>query len=148
MFDDLGLREITAIVFTSDHGYHLGDHTFWQKGNVHEEVIRVPMIVSVPGVKPGRSKSIVELVNLDPTLAELAGLRIPNSVQGSSLLPVLRDPGYSIKAGALSFAKGISWRAPSRVYIRHSDGLQEFYDIQKILAGSRISQMIHGMSKP
>ena len=128
--DDLGLRESTAIVFTSDHGYHLGDHTFWQKGNVHEEVIRVPMIVSVPGVKPGRSKSIVELVDLYPTLAELAGLRIPNSVQGSSLLPILRDPDHSIKAGALSFAKGVSWRTAGWAYMRYPDGSQELYDMQ------------------
>lgn len=47
--DELGLTESTAIVFTSDHGYHLGDHMFWQKSNLHERVTRVPLIVSVPG---------------------------------------------------------------------------------------------------
>ena len=53
--DRLGLRESTAVVLTSDHGYHLGEHTFWQKSNLHEEVVRVPLIMSVPGYDPGRT---------------------------------------------------------------------------------------------
>jgi iduronate 2-sulfatase len=92
--------------------------------------VRVPLIVSVPGVKPGRSPSIVELIDLYPTLVELAGLRIPDSVQGTSLLPVLRDPKREVKAGALSFAKGTSWRTPGWAYMRYPDGTQELYDMQ------------------
>ena len=65
--DALSLRDSTAVVFASDHGYHLGEHTFWQKSNLHEEVTRVPLIVSAPGFEPGRSKSIVELVDIYPT---------------------------------------------------------------------------------
>ena len=56
--DRLGLRETTAVVFTSDHGYHLGDHQFWQKSNLHEQVLRVPLIISSPGLEPGRSESM------------------------------------------------------------------------------------------
>jgi len=128
--DTLGLRKRTAVVFISDHGYHLGDHTFWQKNNVHEEVIRVPMIVSAPGFKPGRSKSIVELVDLYPTLTELAGLPTPDSVQGTSLLPLLRNPDTTIKAGALSFAKGTSFRTPDWAYMHYPSGSKELYDMR------------------
>jgi iduronate 2-sulfatase len=129
--DELGLRESTAIVFTSDHGYHLGEHQFWQKSNLHEEVIRVPLIVSVPGMAPGRSESFVELVDIFPTLSELAGLRIPDSVQGDSLLPILRDPAAQVKAAALSFHQGASLRTEGWHYMRYNDGEVELYDMQR-----------------
>ena len=106
----LGLRDSTAIVFLSDHGYHLGEHTFWQKANLHEEVTRVPLIISVPGFVAGKTDAIVELVDIYPTLCELAGLPIPEAVQGTSLVPILRDRNASVKAGALSFNRGASLR--------------------------------------
>ena len=102
--DRLGLTESTAIVFTSDHGYHLGDHTFWQKANLHEQVTRVPLIIAAPGMKPGRSGSIVELVDLFPTLCELTGAPIPLGVEGKSLVPVLRDPKALIREAAFSYS--------------------------------------------
>ena len=72
--DRLGLREDTVVVFTSDHGYHLGEHTFWQKSNLHEEVTRVPLIISAPGHDAGESHSLVELMDIYPTVSELVGL--------------------------------------------------------------------------
>ncbi|MFT4513755.1 MAG: arylsulfatase A-like enzyme [Planctomycetota bacterium] len=128
--DRLGLRETTAIVFTSDHGYHLGDHTFWLKNNLHEQVTHVPLIVSAPGVKPGRTDSIAELVDLFPTMSELAGLEQPAGLHGQSLVPVLDDPNTSIKDGALSFARGTSWRTRDWAYMRYKDGSEELYDMR------------------
>ncbi|MFP6873296.1 MAG: sulfatase [Verrucomicrobiales bacterium] len=125
----LGLRESTVIVFTSDHGYHLGEHTFWQKSNLHEEVIRVPLIVSVPGMAAGRTQSITELVDLFPTLCELTGLRVPESVQGTSLVPVLKDHAAEVKDSALSFSRGTSLRLRDWAYMRYSDGSEELYDM-------------------
>lgn len=125
----LGLRESTAIVFTSDHGYHLGEHGFWQKSNLHEEVLRVPLVIDAPGMKPGRSRSIVELVDLFPTLTELAGLEIPAELQGTSLVPVLEDPQATVKPAALSFNKGHSLRTPDWHYMRYNDGTAELYDM-------------------
>lgn len=127
----LGLRDSTAIVFLSDHGYHLGEHTFWQKANLHEEVTRVPLIISVPGFVAGKTDAIVELVDIYPTLCELAGLPIPEAVQGTSLVPILRDRNASVKAGALSFNRGASLREKDWAYMRYTDGTEELYDMKK-----------------
>jgi iduronate 2-sulfatase len=128
--DRLKLRENTAIVFLSDHGYHLGEHTFWQKSNLHEEVVRVPLIVSVPGVKPGKTNAITELVDIYPSLAELAGLNIPSEVQGESFVPVLKNPEAHIKSGALSFHRGIALREDKFAYMQYTDGTEELYDME------------------
>ena len=127
----LGLRDSTAIIFTSDHGYHLGEHTFWQKSNLHEEVTHVPLIVSVPGMKAGRSKSIVELMDIYPTACELTGVDIPKTVQGKSLVPVLKDPETEIREAALSIVKeGHSLRSSHWAYMGYKDGSEELYDMR------------------
>jgi iduronate 2-sulfatase len=129
--DRLGLRENTAVVFTSDHGYHLGDHQFWQKSNLHEQVLRVPLVISTPTLPAGESDSVVELVDLFPTLAELAGLPTPQSVQGKSLLPILKDPDAEVKSHALSFHQGHSLRNSAWHYMRYRDGSRELYDMKR-----------------
>ncbi len=128
--DRSGLADSTAIVFTSDHGYHLGEHGFWQKSNLHEEVIRVPLIIAAPALESGRSRAIVELVDIYPTVAELAGLAIPQEVQGTSLVRVLENPLDPGKPAALSFHKGVSYRTDRWHYIRYHDGTRELYDMQ------------------
>lgn len=125
----LDLHRSTAIVFTSDHGYHLGDHTFWQKNDLHEQVIRVPLMISVPGMKAGRTDAITELVDLFPTLTELTGLPTPEGLQGASLVPILMDHTAGIKDSALSFTKGVSLRTQRWAFMRYADGSEELYDM-------------------
>lgn len=127
----LGLRETTAIVFCSDHGYHLGDHGFWQKSNLHENVLSVPLIMSVPGVPASRSRSLVELVDIFPTLCELAGLDQPEGLHGTSLVPILKDATASVKSMTLSFAKGYCARTDRFSFCRYTDGSEELYDMDK-----------------
>ena len=128
----LGLDESTAIVFFSDHGYHLGEHNFWQKLNLHEEVIRVPLIISVPGMKPSKTDSIAELVDIYPTVCELMGMDIPAQAQGKSLVPILEDPNAKVKDAALSFAgKGTSLRTDGWAYNYYNDKTAELYDMKK-----------------
>ncbi|MEO1856485.1 MAG: sulfatase [Rubritalea sp.] len=131
--DRLGLRESTAIVLLSDHGYHLGEHTFWQKTNLHEDVSRVPLIVSVPGMKPGRTDAFTELLDIYPTLADLVGISIPDEVQGKSFTPVLKDPSDFVKKAALSIIphKGVALRTKGYGYMRYRSGEEELYDMLK-----------------
>jgi arylsulfatase A-like enzyme len=93
--DELGLRENTIVIFSSDHGYLLGHHHKFQKQHLFEESTRVPFILSVPWMTKSHghaSNKITELVDLYPTLAELAGLTPPANLQGQSLLPILKNP--------------------------------------------------------
>jgi iduronate 2-sulfatase len=128
--DALGLADSTAIVFTSDHGYHLGDHTFWQKANLHEQVTRVPLIIAAPGIKPERSRSIVQLVDVFPTLCELTGAPIPASVQGRSLVPVLHDATAKVHEAALSYdGQQHALRSDRWAFMRYTDETEELYEM-------------------
>ncbi|MDA7976266.1 MAG: sulfatase [Pirellulales bacterium] len=127
--DQAGLRDSTAIVFCSDHGYHLGEHGFWQKHNYHEDVTRVPLIISAPGIPPGRTRSLVELVDIFPTLTDLTHIQTPPGVQGKSLVPLLKNPTDSVRDSALSLHKGHSLRTDEWAFMRYSDDSEELYDM-------------------
>lgn len=129
--DRLGLADSTAIVFTSDHGYHLGDHTFWQKADLHEQVTRVPLIIASPGINPGRTSSLVQLIDIFPTLCELAVVPVPESVEGVSLVPVLNDPAKVVNREVYSFnGDHLALRSDRWSYMRYADGTEELYDMQ------------------
>src|SRR5262245_61841301 len=102
--DRLKLAENTVVVFTSDHGYHVGEHGLWQKMSLFEESSRVPMLIVAPGVarKGGVAKSPVSHVDLFPTLAELSGVKTPVNVQGQSLVPMLKDPATAGRGWAIT----------------------------------------------
>ncbi|MCB1095768.1 MAG: sulfatase [Verrucomicrobiae bacterium] len=130
--DRLQLRERTIVVFTSDHGYHLGEHDFWQKMSLHEESTRIPLIVSVPGKQAGETASLAEQIDIYPTLAELAGLNVPEHCQGVSLASLVdkptaktRDSIYCIRGKAQLI------RTEQFAFISYGEGGSELYDMEK-----------------
>ena len=110
-----GLADETIIVLWGDHGWQLGEHNEWAKHTNFEDATHVPFILRVPGATEGgmRTKALVELIDIFPSLAELAGLEVPplcpkgshnifTCVEGDSVAPLLKDPGRQWKKAAFS----------------------------------------------
>ena len=102
--DNLGLRDNTIIVLWGDHGWHLGDQGMWCKHTNFEAAARSPLILSAPGQKNAGAKTdaLVELVDIYPTLCELAGLPAPAALEGKSMAPLLENPTRPWKKFAIS----------------------------------------------
>lgn len=100
--DSLGLRENTIIVLTSDHGFHLGEYNFWGKHNTLTNALQIPLIIDAPNTPPATApNALVSLVDLFPTLLDLAELEISEKLQkqmvGKSLASVLKAPNSNHK---------------------------------------------------
>ena len=96
--DDLGLRENTTIILWSDHGYFLGEHGFWCKHSTFHEAVKIPFIISAAGyAKNQTTDSFTELVDVYPTLCELANITPPTYLHGKSLTSVLENPSIQLK---------------------------------------------------
>ena len=103
----MGLYDNTYIIFTSDHGIAVGRHGLMGKQNLYEHSWRVPFIVRGPGIRPGsRASGYIYLLDIFPTLCDLAGIEPPSSVEGRSFRPVLegkaervRDVVYGVYCG-------------------------------------------------
>ena len=131
--DQLGLAKDTLVVFTSDHGYLLGEHGLWQKTSLFDRSLRVPLVIAGPGVSEngktcGRP---AELVDLFPTLAGLCGVPVPAGLSGVSLAPLLADISAPGRTAAFSMVrKGRSIRTERWRYNEWDGGSAgvELYD--------------------
>ena len=101
---ETGLDKNTIVVFTSDHGYHLGEHGHWQKQTLFNDATRVPLIFAGPGIKSnkGNVDAPVELVDIYPTLMDMMQMQTPQFVQGNSLMPYFDGAREPIRKSALT----------------------------------------------
>ena len=131
-----GLDDKTIVIFTSDHGYHLGEHDFWAKVSLRDESAQVPLIVSVPGKPTGVCHSLTELLDLFPTTAKLCGLPVPNRLQGHDISPLLDDSTREVRDAAFSVApmrKGLLLREKRWAYIQYAEDASqgiELFDME------------------
>ncbi|AWG23256.1 iduronate-2-sulfatase [Flavobacterium faecale] len=104
--EDAGVRDNTIIIVWSDHGWHLGEMGIWGKATDYEIATRVPLMIWTPDMPKGSrgktSEALVELVDMYPTLCELAGIETPKHVEGQSFVPLLKQPNKKWKAAAFS----------------------------------------------
>jgi len=120
----------TYIVFSADHGEMLGDHGRWTKGVHYEASLRIPMMISGPGITPGKSDTIVELNDLNPTFCELAGTRPARTVDAKSLLPTLNGETQDHREYSVSTHEGHSCiRTDKWKLIAGTEGEDELYDL-------------------
>ena len=101
---ETGLDKNTIVVFTSDHGYHLGEHGHWQKQTLFEDGTRVPLIIAGPGIKNNKEiiNNPVELVDLYPTIMDLVQMQTPKFVSGKSIVPLLENSENIVRENALT----------------------------------------------
>ena len=88
--DDLGLKDNTIVIYTADQGHFLGEHGFFSKRFIYEEAMRIPLIIRYPGlITPGATdNNLVENTDLAPTIVDLAGVAVPEDMQGRPLRPL------------------------------------------------------------
>ena len=143
--DKNNLTKNTLVVYTSDQGFYLGEHGWFDKRFMYEESMRTPLIIRYPGViKAGTvSNQMVSNVDFAPTFLEAAGVAIPKEIQGRSMMPLLRNPKASIRKSAYyhfyeypgehSVLKHFGIRTSRYKLIRFYDhkNFWELYDLQK-----------------
>jgi len=158
----LGLDKNTIVVFWGDHGYHLGDKGKWSKAySLWNIGLRVPLIIAMPNGKAQHTDGIVELIDLYSTLADLAGLPPPKTIEGRSLAPLLKNPNakwdfpaYSVTAYRNSTGRSV--RSGRWHYVEWDDGKSgtiltdldnDPKELKNIVADPRYSKRVDEMQK-
>lgn len=121
----------TVVMLTSDHGWHLGEKKHWCKGAIWKNTTNVPLIVVAPGLTQAgsRSNQPVSLVDVYPSLCDLAGLQAPQHLEGESIVPLIKDPAQKRAFAFLSYGpQNTAVQTESMRYIRYEDGSEELYD--------------------
>lgn len=119
----------TIVVFWSDNGWHLGEKEHWHKSTLWQRSTHLPLMFRAPGLRSAVRKLPVTLLDLYPTLVEMCGLPAKSGIDGTSLLPVLRDGAAKRDPAVITYLPDnhatvtTQWR-----YIRYRDGGEELYD--------------------
>jgi uncharacterized sulfatase len=132
--DRLKLWDSSIVIFIGDHGYHHNERNWWNKNTLFERVCRAPCIIAAPGGKRGEvCRSLVEFVDLYPTIADYCGVKTPPKLAGQSLRSLLENPEGKGRDAAFTLAVrgreyGQAVRTERWRYIRWTDGTAELYD--------------------
>jgi N-acetylglucosamine-6-sulfatase len=144
--DEAHMRDNTYVIFTSDNGFHAGQHRLPRgKGTAYEEDVHVPLFISGPGIEGGSSRDqLVSLIDLAPTIAQLAHISAPDNVDGRSLLQILGGSGQGPWRTALLVEDGGSAgpnqirmpayaavRTERYLYVEYRTGERELYDLRE-----------------
>lgn len=124
-------RDNTVVVVCGDNGYEFGEKHHWSKGSLREGSCHVPLVIAAPGFAKGRTSTrAVSLLDLYPTLLELAGLSPKADNEGATLVPLLKDPAAAWDHAAVTTKgfKNHAVRTERWRYIRYADGAEELYD--------------------
>lgn len=142
--DDLQLSDNTIVVLIGDHGWHLGEHDFWGKHNLMEKSTHSALIVRAPGKKIGKTESMVEFVDLYPSLCDLCDIPQPeNQLDGISFVPILNNlnkrtknnlyiqwqGGYNAVSNRYSFAQWPGANKSSMMLFDHKSDSQENHNV-------------------
>jgi arylsulfatase A-like enzyme len=123
--DELGVRDNTIVVLASDHGFNLGEHNFWGKHNMLNKALQIPLIIDAPNTQSAqKTDALVSLVDIFPTLVELAGLDAPAVLEqqlvGKSMAPLLSNPDAEHKAYVYSrFKQGDTLISHDLIYTEY-----------------------------
>ena len=156
--ENMGLMDKTAIIFTSDHGFYFGEHggkfgkmTFdkrdggglyrfgdsdarWAHSPLYEELVRIPLLVYVPGVEPSAYDGMTSVVDVMPTVLDIAGVSSPGNVHGASLLPRMRD----------SSAAGREFTVSTIPFANPGDEVRSVDSIRRNLVNSQVTTITAG----
>jgi arylsulfatase A-like enzyme len=120
--DELEMRDNTIVILWGDHGWNLGEHGLWAKHCNFNTSLSAPLIISAPGmVKGEKTRAMAEFIDIYPTLSELCGLTVPETVEGQSLAHLLKDPEAGHKGFIISkFKDGLTLRTERYAYTEWS----------------------------
>ena len=121
--DRLKISDNTIVVLWGDHGWNLGEHTLWCKHSCYETSMRIPLIVRTPKIKGGKRRSgLIESIDLYPSLCELAGLTLPDHLQGRSFATLMKDADTDWKSAAVGrFQNGDTIRTDAFRFTEYTD---------------------------
>ena len=125
------MLENTVIVFSSDHGEMLGDHGMYTKSVPYEASIRIPLLIAAPGFEgESVSDALVELIDINPTLCELAGLPTQENIDARSLVPILQEQVSETRTETVSAMRNFRCLRTHRFkYIENYNDIDELYDL-------------------
>lgn len=126
------LYDSSLIIITSDHGEELFEHGKYGHRTVYEECARVPLLIKLPGGVRGRTRveDVVELVDIYPTILDIAGLAAPNDIDGRSLLPLALGQGHSDGIAYSSRFSAVAIRTDEWKFIMNNDtNIEEAYNL-------------------